>query len=140
MLLDGFKKEKIAAMKLRDSEAVTALNVVISKLMLVTIEKREKGTELDETDVATVLQKTEKELIEEKSAFEKVGRAETVAALEKQLATIRKYLPKQLGKDEIKEIILSLDDKSIPAVMKHFKSEYAGKVDMKTVSEILRTL
>lgn len=139
MLLDGLKKEKIQAMKQRDVDAVTALNAVISKLMLVTIDKREKGKELDELDVVTVLQKTEKELIEEQTAFQKAGRDGTVAALERQLQTIRKYLPKLLSAQEIQGIIAALADKSVPAVMKHFKTEYAGKVDMKMVSDVLKT-
>lgn len=139
MLLDGLKKEKIEAMKQRNADAVTALNAVISKLMLVTIDKREKGKELDELDVVTVLQKTEKELIEEQTAFQKAGRDDTIAALERQLQTVRKYLPTLLSSQEIQDIIATLADKSVPAVMKHFKTEYAGKVDMKTVSEVLKT-
>lgn len=127
-------------MKRRDTDAVNALNVVINKLMLLTIEKREKGDALDEADVLTVLKKTEKELLEERLAFEKAGRADTVASLDKQLETVRKYLPQMMSAEEIKEIILSLEDKSVPSVMKHFKAEYAGKVDMKTVSEVLKSL
>ena len=140
MTLNDLKKEKIAAMKRRDTDAVNALNVVINKLMLLTIEKREKGDALDEADVLTVLKKTEKELLEERLAFEKAGRADTVASLDKQLETVRKYLPQMMSAEEIKEIILSLEDKSVPSVMKHFKAEYAGKVDMKTVSEVLKSL
>ena len=45
-----------------------------------------------------------------------------------------------LSEEEIKAIILSLDDKSVPAVMKHFKSEYAGKVDMRLVGAVLKTI
>ena len=45
-----------------------------------------------------------------------------------------------LGDDEIKDIIAKLEDKSPPAVMKYFKLNYAGKVDMKKVSDILKTL
>lgn len=139
MLLDGFKKEKIEAMKQRDADAVKALNVIINKLMLITIDKREKGKELDDADVLSALQKTEKELLEEKAAFEKAGRAETVASLDKQIETARKYLPKLLSAEEIKEIIASLEDKSVPSVMRHFKTQYAGKVDMKIVNDVLKT-
>ena len=45
-----------------------------------------------------------------------------------------------LSQNEIREIILSLDDKSVPAVMKHFKTNYAGKVDMREVGEVLKTI
>ena len=43
-----------------------------------------------------------------------------------------------LSVDEIKEVINSLEDKSVPSVMKHFKSEFAGKVDMGLVNKVLR--
>lgn len=45
-----------------------------------------------------------------------------------------------LSAEKIKEIILSLPDKSVPAVMKHFKANYNGKCDMKLVNETLRNL
>ena len=45
-----------------------------------------------------------------------------------------------LDEEEIKNIILSLEDKSMPAVMKHFKAEYAGKVDMRLVGAVLKTI
>lgn len=140
MTIDDFKKEKIAYMKAKDSIAVSALNVVINKLMLATIDKRAKGEELGDADVVSILQKTEKELLEERDAFFKAGRNDTVENLDKQIKVIKKYLPKLLSREEIKEIILALPDKAVPFVMKHFKSEYAGKVDMKVVSEVLRSL
>lgn len=140
MDLNQFKKEKIEAMKAHDQIRVNALNTVISKLMLVTIDLRAEGKEVTEADVVKVLQKCEKELTEEREGFLKAGRQEKVDELTKNIEIITSYLPKMLSKDEIKVIIQSLPDKSVPAVMKHFKTEYAGKVDMKTVSETLKTL
>ncbi len=135
MTLQELKKEKIEAMKARDKEAVTALNVIINKLML--IEKSGKG-EVTELDVTNAIQKTQKELLEERDAFEKAGRDDTVETLNKQIASIEKYLPKLLTAEEIDKIIKGLDDKSIPSVMRYFSANYAGKVDMKMVNEILR--
>ena len=43
-----------------------------------------------------------------------------------------------LSNDEIKQIISSLEDKSIPAVMKYFKANYDGQVDMGLVNKIAR--
>lgn len=118
MNIDFFKKEKVAMMKEKNKDAVSALNVVINKIMLATIEKRAKNEELSEGDVLSILQKTEKELIEEKSGFEKAGEAyaDKVASLDSQIKTVKRYLPQMMGKDEIKKIILSLADKSVPSV------------------------
>ncbi|MDE7348590.1 MAG: GatB/YqeY domain-containing protein [Clostridia bacterium] len=142
MNIEFFEKQKVAKMKEKDKDAVSALNVVINKIMLSSIEKRAKGEELSEGDILSLLQKTEKELIEEKSGFEKAGAsyADKAQSLENQIATIKSYLPQMMSKEEIKEIILSLDDKSVPAVMRHFKTAYAGKCDMKEVNEVLRSL
>ena len=142
MNIDFFKKEKVAKMKEKDKDAVSALNVVINKIMLSSIEKRAKGEELSDGDILSILQKTEKELIEEKSGYEKAGAnyADNVKSLENQIATVKSYLPKMMSKEEIKEVILSLEDKSVPSVMRHFKANYNGKCDMKEVNEVLRSL
>ena len=140
MNIDEFKKVKIEAMKAKDKDAVTALNAVINKLMLAGIEKKAVGEVLTDEDVTKILQKTVNELLEEKEAFVKAGREDTVASLEKQIETVKKYLPKLLSEEEIKQIILSLEDRSVPSVMKHFKTEYAGKVDMRLVGAVLKTI
>ena len=45
-----------------------------------------------------------------------------------------------MSEEEIKSVILSLDDKSTPSVMKHFKANYAGKCDMGLVNKVLKSL
>ncbi|MDD6361297.1 MAG: GatB/YqeY domain-containing protein [Christensenellaceae bacterium] len=140
MTIDDFKKAKIEAMKNHDKDTVTGLNTLINKLMLFNIEKRAKGEEMSEADYVQILKKTQKELIEEKEAFEKAGREDTVRSLENQIAAIEKYLPKMMSEEEIRAVIAALPDKSVPAVMKHFKTEYAGKCDMAEVNKVLRSL
>ncbi|MBO5851990.1 MAG: GatB/YqeY domain-containing protein, partial [Clostridia bacterium] len=81
MTLEQFKKEKIEAMKAHNSDAVSALNVLISKIMNLTIERRAEGKEVLESDIDALIKKVEKELIEEKEGFEKAGRHENVASL-----------------------------------------------------------
>ena len=142
MDIDFFKKEKIVKMKEKNSDAVSALNVVINKIMLATIEKRAKNETLNEGDILFILQKTEKELLEEKSGYEKAGAnyVDKVKSLEVQIATVKSYLPSLMSAEEIKEVILSLEDKSVPSVMRYFKANYNGKCDMKTVNEVLRSI
>ena len=138
MTLEQFKKEKVDAMKNHDKETVSALNVIITKIMSLTIEKRATNETVSEADIDTLLKKAEKELIEEKEGFEKAGRMENVASLTKQIEVIKKYLPEMLSEDKIREIISSLEDKTLPSVMKHFKINYQGKADMKVVSTIAK--
>lgn len=139
MTLDDIKKEKLVAMKAKQADAVTAYNALIAKLMLMATDPNH-GKDITEADIVTAARKTESELIEERANFEKAGRAETVASLDVQIATVKKYIPEMMSAEKIAEIIAELDDKSVPAVMKHFKTNYAGKVDMKLVNETLRKM
>ena len=139
MNLENFKKEKIEAMKQKDKDKVSALNVIITKIMALTIERRASGLEVTDGDVDTLLQKAEKELTEEREGFIKAGREENVISLTNQIEVIKKYLPKLLTEEEIKEIINSLEDKSIPSVMKHFKQNYQGKADMRLVNNVAKS-
>ena len=140
MLFDTLKADKVTAMKERDKEKSDTLGVVIAKAMLVRVEKRAKNEELTDADVIAVLQKAEKELSDEREGYVKLGREENVASMDRQIAIVKAYIPAMMSEDEIKEIILALPDKSIGAVMKKFKTEYAGKVEMKKVQEVLKTL
>ena len=139
MTLEELKKDKIAAMKAHEGDAVTAYNALISRLLLMATDPNH-GRDITEADIVSAASKTEKELLEEQENFRKAGREETVAALEKQIETIRRYIPAMMSAEEIKTVILSLEDRSVPAVMKHFKANYAGKCDMKLVNETLRSL
>lgn len=140
MIIDDIKKQNIEAMKNKDTIARNLYSVLLNKIKLEEIKKRETGAPLTDGDVANILQKLVKELNEEKASYEKAGRSETVAELEKQLSLVEGFMPKMLSQDEIKEIILSLDDKSIPVVMKHFKANYNGQCDMRLVQEVLKSL
>ena len=140
MMLDTLKKASIQALKDRDTVARSVLNLLLNKVKNVEIEKRAKGQELTDADVVSVLQKTKKELEEERLAFQNAGREENVTILTQQIAYVEGYLPKMMSADEIKAEINKLDDKSIPSVMKHFKANFQGKCDMKQVKEVLKSM
>ena len=140
MIYDEIKKANILAMKEKDSVAHTIYSVLINKLMLEQIKKREKNEQLTDVDTIQILQKSVKELTEELENYKKVNNDEEVQNITKQIELVKSYLPKMMSEDEIKSIIMSLEDKSVPAVMKHFKANYQGKCDMRQVSEILKSM
>ena len=140
MLDEEIKKARIQAMKDRDRSSSDVLSVVMNKIMLAKIDRREKGQELTDADVVSILQKTEKELYDEKESFEKAGRPEKVAELDVQISAVKKFIPAMMSEEEIKDIIMALPDKSIGSVMKHFKTNYAGKCDMKLVGDVFKRI
>ena len=140
MLFDELSKANIEALKAHDKSARAVLSVVLSRVKLQKIEIEASGKELTDNDVVKVISKVLKELDEEKAGYEKVGNKEEVQSVIAQQEVISKYLPKMLSEDEIRSEIAKLDDKSIPSVMKHFKANFEGKVDMGLVNKVARSL
>ena len=138
MLIDEIKKDNVQAMKDHDSVARAIFGVVMNKVLLNSIELKNDGKEQADSDVVQIIQKTIKELKEERENYIKVKNEIEAENIEKQIEIISKYLPKMMTEEEIKLVINSLEDKSIPSVMKHFKANYAGKVDMSLVNKIAR--
>ena len=140
MLIDEIKKANMMAMKNHDQQTRTALSIVVNKYMLVNIENKAKGVETTDADVIGIIQKTVKELVEEAENYAKVGNTEEQQNVLAQKSAVEKFLPQMMSKEEIKAEILTLSDKSIGSVMKHFKQNFAGKCDMRDVQEVLKTL
>lgn len=140
MLIDEIKKANMLAMKDHDQQTRTALSIVINKYMLINIENKAKGVETTDADVVGIIQKTVKELVEEAENYAKVGNTNEQQNVLAQKSAVEKFLPKMMSKDEIKTEILTLADKSIGSVMKHFKLNFAGKCDMRDVQEVLKSL
>ena len=138
MIIDEIKKDNIQAMKDKNTLARAIYGVVMNKVLLANIEAKKDGKELADSDVVQILQKTIKELTEERENYIKANNTTEAENIEKQKEILTKYLPQMLSEDEIKNIIAGMDDKSIPSVMKHFKANYAGKVDMSMVNKIAR--
>ena len=140
MLIDQIKTANIEALKAKDTVARGVLSVVSNKYKLQEVELKAAGKEIGDKEMLAIIQKTLKELADEKEGYLKVNNAERANAIAKQEEILSAYLPKQLSEDEIRSIISSLEDKSVPSVMKHFKTNYAGQVDMSLVNSVLRSL
>lgn len=140
MLIDQLKKENMLALKNKEANKRAVLSVIINKYMVLGFEAKANGKELTDVDLIQIINKTLKELEEEKASYERANRVDSIKDVEEQIACISSYLPKMMSEDEIKTIILSLEDKSIPSVMKYFKQNYAGKCDMGLVNKILKSL
>ena len=140
MLIDQIKANNIKAMKEHDNDARAVLSIVLTKFKLAEVEARAKGIEIGDVELIAIIQKTLKELDDERSGYVATHNEVRTASIDKQIETIKAFLPTMMSEDEIKNIILSLEDKSIPNIMKHFKANYAGKVDMGLVNKIARSI
>lgn len=140
MVLEQINKDNVQAFKDKNTLVKDIISIIKSRAKLLEVEKRTKNEELSDNDVLMIIQKLIKELEEQQENFSKVNNTTEVENLAKQIEFCKGYLPKALSKEEIKNIILNLDDKSIPNVMKYFKANYTGSCDMREVQEVLKSL
>ena len=128
------------ALKNKDANKRAVYSIVINKYNLLGIELKAKGKEIGDAEMLQVIQKVIKELEEEKSSYLAGGREEKANEVTAQMDCLKGYLPKLMSEEEIKNVILTLEDRSVPAVMKHFKQNYNGKCDMGLVNRVLKSL
>ena len=140
MLLEEINKANVQAFKEKNTLAKDVISIIKSRIKLVEVDKRTKNEQITDADIMQIIQKLIKERAEGQENYKKVNNEQEVDNLEQQIIFCKNFLPKALSKDEIKEIILNMEDKTIPSVMKHFKANYAGQVDMKEVQDVLKSL
>lgn len=140
MLLDELKAANIEALKNHDKDARGILSVVLTKCKNMEVEYNASKKPFGDGEVLSIIQKCLKELNDEKEGYLKVNNLERAESISKQEEFLKKYLPQQLSREEILTEIEKLEDKSMPSIMKHFKTTFAGKVDMSLVSQIARSL
>jgi uncharacterized protein len=138
MLIDDIRKANMEAMKAHDAATRSSLSQIVSRY--VELKTNGSGKEVTDADVVKLIQKYDKELDEERASYLQANRPESVKEIDAQKAALVKFLPKLLSEDEIRKIYAGLADKSMPSVMKYFKANFDGKVDMSLVSKIARGL
>jgi uncharacterized protein YqeY len=92
----------VVAMKAKDEHRLTTLRMVKSALKNKEIDKREKLTDAEESQILTTLIKQRKESVE---SFTKGGRPELAAKEQTEIGMIEGYLPKAVGEDVIRGVV-----------------------------------
>jgi uncharacterized protein YqeY len=139
----------VVAMKAKEEHKLTTLRMVKSALKNKEIDKREKLTDAEESQILTTLIKQRKESVE---SFTKGGRPELAAKEQAEIAMIEGYLPKAAGEDVIRGVVQGAiatmseggtkpGPKDIGAVMKMVQQKIMAdglRADGKIVSEIVK--
>ena len=79
--------------------------------------------------------------------YQKGGREDLVKQIEEEIAIISEYLPKQLSKDEVREIVQTIvaqigatSMKDMGAVMKVAKEKIGAASDGRTINEVVKEI
>lgn len=145
MLKTQLKDELKEAMLAKDTVKTSVLRMVLSALGYHEINKGGAGYEATDEDVMTIIQKEAKQHRDSIEQFKNAGRPELVEKEEIELAILEKYLPSQMGEDEIRNLVVAAIAKSgatsaadMGKVMGVLMPDVKGKADGGVVSRIVR--
>ena len=131
---------------MKDKNVVRKNTVQMVRAGILQIEK-DTEKEIDDNKIIEIIakeMKTKKDAIKD---FEKAGRQDLVDQTNDEMKVLEEYLPKQLSKEEIKEIVekvikdvgaTSIKDMGI--VMKEAKAKIGAGADGRTINEVAKEL
>lgn len=132
------------AMKNKEIARRDALRTLQAAVKQIEIDKR---IELDDAGVIDVLTAEAKKRRESIEAYESGGRSDKAEAERVELSLIETYLPRQLGRDELKALAQAVISevgatsvKDISKIMPVLMPKVKGQADGRVVNEVVREL
>ena len=142
-LEDKLNKSIIESMKSRNVIRLESLRSIKSALIL--LKTKHRNSLISEIEVIQMLQKLVKQRKESSSIFKDQNRIDLAEQEDTQAKIISEFLPKQLSREEIENIIVKIiiqtqasSMKDMGKVMSEASIKLAGKADGKTISIIVR--
>ena len=144
MLKEKLMSDLKEAMK---EKQILRKNVVqMIRAAILQVEK-DKQIELDDNQILEIIAKESKKRKDSLADYEKSGRQDLIDQVKEEIDIISQYLPKQLSKEEIinivKEVIKDVEAVSIKdmgKVMKAAKEKIGASADGKAINEVVREL
>jgi uncharacterized protein YqeY len=140
-ILDTLLADIKAAMKAQDKEKLLALRTLHSEIKNMELIDRK---ELSDANVAGVVAKAIKQRAESIEQYKTANRPDLVATEQSQMDLFKKYLPQQLTKEEIENIVVAAvaetqaqGKQDLGKVMKLVMPQVRGKADGKLINEIV---
>ena len=132
------------AMRARDDLRLSAIRLVRSSVKNREIDQK---LVLDDAGISEVIAALVKQRRESIRMFGEAGRNDLVEKEERELAVLLEFLPRQLSRDEIVELVRKTISESgasgakdMGMVMKALKPQVTGCADGKLVSEVVKEL
>ena len=139
---DRLQDDWKAALKTKDKFTANVISTAKSAVLLV---EKTDNRKLEDDEVITILAKEVKQRRESIVEFEKGNRQDLVDACKAEIEILLKYLPQQLGEEEIKQIVKESAEevgansiKDMGKVMSVLRPKTVGRADGKLVSQIVK--
>ena len=133
------------AMKAKDQVALRGIRAIKSAILI--FKTSGSNEELNEANEIKILQKLVKQRKDSLDIYRQQNRPELASIEEEEIATIEKYLPKQVSPDEIENIVNTViietnasGMKDMGKVMAIVSQKLAGQAEGKVISEVVKRL
>ena len=143
-LLSNLTEEIKNAMRAKDTLKLESLRAIKSAVLLAQTASGGTGT-LTEEETIKLLQRLVKQRKESAKIFNEQGRADLAAPEEAQAAVIASFLPEQLSKEEVAQIISEIIDQSgaegmkdMGKVMGMAAKKLGGKAEGKLIASLVK--
>ncbi|MDN3511336.1 MAG: GatB/YqeY domain-containing protein [Candidatus Jettenia sp.] len=139
-LKDRITEDLKTAMKAQDKLRISVLRMMLADVKIADTSGKPK----DQIDYVEVVRGYYKKLKKTCEEYERLHLPEKVKELDKEVAIVEEYLPKQLSDDEIKKIVSEVIEsnkftaKEMGVAMKLIMSKYGSILDGKKVQMYLR--
>lgn len=142
-LNERISEDMKGAIKTGDKFKLSVLRMLKSSLQL---EKINLKKDLDDKEVMSVIKKAVKQRKDSIVEFEKYGKTDEIADLQKEIDVLKVYLPEELSEEKIKEEVdeafQNLKPESIKdmgKVMKYLTDKIGTQADMSLVSKLVKS-
>jgi uncharacterized protein YqeY len=143
-LKDRLTEDLKQAMRQRDERRKSTIRMLRAAITNAEIER---GGELGDDEVLTVIAKQAKQRRESMTEFAKAERQDLVDQEEEELQILLSYLPAQMSRDEIevaaRQVIAEVEATSLAQmgeVMRRLMSQLKGKADGSLVNQVVREI
>ena len=107
--------------------------------------EKDKQIELDDNGILEIISKQVKQKNDALEQFEKANRQDLVEQTKLEINILKEYLPKQLSREEVEQIVVDLsrtlgisDIKGMGTLIKSAKAKIGAGSDGKTISEVVK--
>ena len=140
-------KEKLMEdlkMAMKNKNIVKKNTIQMIRAAILQTEK-DKQTELDDNAILEIISKQVKQKNDALEQFEKADRQDLVEQTKLEINILKEYLPKQLSREEVEQIVIGLsrtlgisDMKGMGTLIKSAKAKIGAGSDGKTISEVVK--
>lgn len=144
MLKEKLMEDLKKSMKNKDEIRKNTVQMVRAAILQI---EKDKGIQVEDDKILEIISKEVKSKKDALKDFEKAQRQDLIDQTNQEIAILQEYLPKQLSREEIKEIVENIINeigattmKDMGTIMKEAKAKMGASADGKTINEVAKEI